>query len=205
MSDELKLLRRRFERERLARKQAEKIAEATSRELFLLNQKLEKLSITDPLTDCYNRRHFNETASKVYMLSTRHERPLSALMLDLDYFKKVNDTYGHNIGDDVLKKVAHTCQLFIRETDLFARYGGEEFCFLFPETNATHAIIIAEKLRTAIANLEMKANGAKFFITASLGVSENDHKEDSLERLIKRSDEALYEAKRSGRNCVVVS
>ncbi len=205
MSDELKLLRRRFERERLARKQAEKIAEATSRELFLLNQKLEKLSITDPLTGCNNRRHFNETASKVYMLSTRHERPLSALMLDLDYFKKVNDTYGHNIGDDVLKKVAHTCQRFIRETDLFARYGGEEFCFLFPETNATHAIIIAEKLRTAIANLEMKANGEKFSITASLGVSDNDHKEDSLEGLIKRSDEALYEAKRSGRNCVVVS
>jgi len=109
-----------------------------------------------------------------------------------------------DIGDDVLKKVAQTCQRLTRETDLSARYGGEEFCFLFPETNSKEALIIAEKLRTAIAKLEMEANGQKFSITASFGISECDHNEDSLESLIKRSDEALYEAKRKGRNCAVV-
>ena len=125
-------------------------------------------------------------------------------MLDIDYFKKVNDTYGHDIGDEVPKKVAQTCQRLTRETDLSARYGGEEFCFLFPQTNSSQALIIAEKLRSAIAGLEMEANGQKFSITASFGVSECDHNEDSLESMIKRSDEALYEAKRKGRNRAVV-
>jgi len=204
MSDELDLLRRRFDRERLARKQAERIAEAISRELFIKSQKLEKLSITDPLTGSNNRRYFYGAGRNLFKLSIRHKRSLSALMLDIDYFKKVNDTYGHDIGDDVLKKVAQTCQRFIRETDLSARYGGEEFCFLFPEANSSQALIIAEKLRVALSKLELEANGKNISITASFGVSECDPNEDSLESLIKKSDEALYKAKRKGRNCSVV-
>jgi diguanylate cyclase (GGDEF)-like protein/PAS domain S-box-containing protein len=165
---------------------------------------LEKLSTTDPLTGAKNRRYFNEAARKLFNLSIRHKRSLSALMLDIDNFKKVNDTYGHDFGDDVLKKVAQTCQKLVRKTDLSARYGGEEFCFFFPETNANEAFNLAEKLRAAIANLEMKANDRKLSITASFGISECIHDEDSLESLIKRSDEALYEAKRNGRNCAVI-
>jgi diguanylate cyclase (GGDEF)-like protein/PAS domain S-box-containing protein len=165
---------------------------------------LEKLSTTDPLTGAKNRRYFNEAARKLFNLSIRHKRSLSALMLDIDNFKKVNDTYGHEFGDDVLKKVAQTCQKLVRKTDLSARYGGEEFCFFFPETNANEAFNLAEKLRAAIANLEMKANDRKFSITASFGISECIHDEDSLESLIKRSDEALYEAKRNGKNCAVI-
>jgi len=176
---------------------------AISLENARLFQEVEKLSTTDPLTGSKNRRYFDKEARRLFRLSIRHQRPLSALMLDIDYFKKVNDTYGHDIGDDVLKKVAQTCQRLTRETDLIARFGGEEFCFLFPETSSSEALTIAEKLRTAIARLEMEANGQKFSITASFGVSECVHNEDSLERLIKRCDEALYEAKRRGRNCVV--
>jgi diguanylate cyclase (GGDEF)-like protein len=168
-----------------------------------LFQKVEKLSTTDPLTGAHNRRYFDETARKFFKLSVRHNRALSALMLDIDYFKKVNDTYGHDTGDEVLKKVAQTCRRLTREQDLCARYGGEEFCFLFPETNASEAFIIAEKLRTAIAELDWEANGRNFFVTASFGVSECVHPGDSMESLIKRCDEALYAAKGKGRNCVV--
>jgi diguanylate cyclase (GGDEF)-like protein len=169
-----------------------------------LFQEVEKLSTTDPLTGLNNRRYFNEAAQKLFNLSIRYKRSLSAFMLDIDYFKKVNDTYGHDIGDEVLRRVAQTCQRLMRVTDLSARYGGEEFCFLFPETNSRGAFIIAEKLRKAIAKMEIEVNGQTFSITASLGVSECDHKEDSLEQLIKRSDQALYEAKRKGRDRAVV-
>lgn len=178
---------------------------AISLENARLFQDIEKLSTTDPLTGSYNRRYFNDAAQKLLKLSNRHQRPLSALMLDIDYFKKVNDTYGHDIGDDVLKKVAQTCQRLTRETDLFARFGGEEFCFLFPETSSSEAPIIAEKIRDAIAKLEMEANGIKFSITASFGVSEYVPNENSVENVIKRCDEALYEAKRKGRNCVLTN
>ncbi len=172
-------------------------------ERIKLIHELEKISTTDPLTGAYNRRYFNEAARKLFKLSVRYKRSLSAVMLDIDYFKNVNDTYGHDIGDEVLKKLAQTCQKLMREADLSARYGGEEFCFLFPETNSSEAFIIAERLRATIANLEMDANDRKFSITASFGISECNHDEDSLAGLIKRSDEALYEAKRKGRNCVV--
>lgn len=169
-----------------------------------LFQEVEKLSTTDPLTGLNNRRYFNEAAQKLFNLSIRYKRSLSALMLDIDYFKKVNDTYGHDIGDEVLRRVAQTCQRLMRVTDLCARYGGEEFCFLFPETNSDGALRIAEKLGKAIAIMEIEANGETFSITASFGVSECNHNEDSLEQLIKRSDQALYEAKRKGRDRAVV-
>ena len=166
-------------------------------------QELRKLSATDPLTGAFNRRYFDTAAQRLFKLSVRHRHPLSALMLDIDYFKNVNDTYGHDIGDMVLKKVFGTCQRLTRDTDLIARYGGEEFCFLFPETGVRGTRIVAEKLRAAIAELDLAADGQHFSITASFGIATCDHETDSLEGLIKRSDDALYEAKRKGRNCVV--
>jgi diguanylate cyclase (GGDEF)-like protein len=143
-------------------------------------------------------------AQKLFDLSVRHKVSLSALMLDIDYFKKVNDTYGHDIGDEVLRRVAQTCERLMRATDLSVRYGGEEFCFLFPETNADGAFVIAEKLRNAIGGMEIEAADRTFSITASFGISQCEHKGDSLEQLIKRSDQALYEAKRKGRDRAVV-
>ena len=168
-------------------------------------QELEKLSLTDPLTGAHNRRYFDREALRLFRLSMRHKRPLSLLMMDIDHFKSVNDTYGHDIGDEVLKKVVQACHQITRDTDLLvARYGGEEFCLLLPETTSTGALKVADRVGTAIAGLEIWADGRKFSITVSLGVSECDHSGDSLESLIKRSDHALYAAKREGRNCAAV-
>ena len=176
---------------------------AISLENALLLQEVEKLSLTDPLTGTNNRRHFDQEASRLFRLSMRHCRPLSLVMLDIDHFKIVNDTFGHDIGDKVLKKVVQACDHLTRDTDLVARFGGEEFCLLLPETTATDALNVAQKVRVAIAGLEMVADSQPFSITASFGLSECDHSGDSLEGLISRSDDALYVAKRQGRNCAV--
>ncbi len=204
MSEEIILLRRRLEHERLARKQAEKIAEEKSRELYIKSRELERLSTTDPLTGLPKRRFFDMAAKKLLQLSNRNMRPFSALMIDIDYFKRVNDTYGHAVGDRVLVSVAQACQQSIRGADLSTRYGGEEFCFLLPETSSKGAHILAERLRADIAALKFESNGQSFFVTVSIGISEYFDTKDSLESLLARSDEALYEAKRAGRNCVVI-
>ncbi len=178
---------------------------AISLENARLFQEVEKLSTTDPLTGLNNRRFLNMAAKKLLQLSSRNMRPFSALMVDIDYFKRVNDAYGHAVGDRVLVAVAQACQQSIRGADLSARYGGEEFCFILSETSSKGAHILAERLRTTIAALKFESNGQSFSVTVSIGISEcvEDDKV-SLKSLLERSDEALYEAKRAGRNCVVI-
>jgi len=173
--NEIELLKRRLQREKNIRQQAEKIAEEKSRELYLkgeelknalqaeseakkkieaLYQEVERLSRIDPLTELSNRRSFSTDALRLLQLAIRHKKKLSCAMLDIDFFKKVNDTYGHDFGDKVLIAVAKASRNQLRKTDLLARFGGEEFCFLFAETDLNGAALIAERIRLAISKLE---------------------------------------------------
>jgi diguanylate cyclase (GGDEF)-like protein len=170
----------------------------------ILFQEVERLSMTDPLTGLNNRRGFDIAAQQNVRAAIRYKRPLSCLMLDIDFFKRVNDTYGHAVGDTVLIKIAHACKQHIRSSDLLARFGGEEFCFLLPETNANNALSLAERLRIAISAIGFESDGQGFSVTVSVGISECSGEGDSLVSLLERSDEALYSAKQAGRNCVVI-
>jgi len=225
MGDEIELLKRRLQREKNIRQQAEKIAEEKSRELYLkgvelenalqaesqakkeietLYQKVERLSRIDPLTELSNRRSFSTDALRVFHLAIRHQKKLSCAMLDIDFFKHVNDSYGHDFGDKVLIALAKACKKQIRKTDLLARFGGEEFCFLFPETDLNGAALITEQIRHAISKLEFDSEKNRFSVTVSIGVSELLDSNDNMENMLKRSDDSLYKAKETGRNRVVL-
>lgn len=222
--DDVKILKRRLEREKCIRRQAEKIAEEKSRALYIKSMELENalqaesqarkkveslykevehLSRIDPLTELSNRRSFSNDASRFFMLAVRHKNKMSCAMLDIDFFKKVNDSYGHDCGDAVLIAVAKTCKKELRSTDLLARFGGEEFCFLFPETDIMGASIIAERIRVKISGLEFNSGDSRFSVTASIGISDMLDSDKNVEDMIKRSDVYLYKAKEGGRNRVV--
>jgi diguanylate cyclase (GGDEF)-like protein len=165
-----------------------------------LFREVERLSLTDPLTGLRNRRGFESDARHSIEIAIRYNKPLSVMMLDIDHFKKVNDTYGHATGDKVLVGIALVCRQVMRSTDLIARFGGEEFCFLFPETTAENALLLAERLRLAISAVIFEADAQSFNVTVSIGISGCIGTGDSLENLLARSDEALYKAKNTGRN-----
>ena len=160
----------------------------------------ENLAFTDPLTGLYNRRMFLEIAKKKLSEAKRYEEPLSLIMLDIDHFKRINDTYGHDVGDIALKFLAEILKNNVRASDIVARWGGEEFIILLPKTTLEQARKVAEKIRKIIemSTIDLP-NGEKLKFTVSLGVSSFSGKED-LEELIKEADIALYEAKRRGRN-----
>jgi len=177
---------------------------AISFENARLFQEVKKLSTIDPLTGLYNRRHFNASAELEFQRALRYDLSLSAIMMDIDHFKRVNDSYGHAVGDRVLVEVAAVCMRGLRSMELHARYGGEEFCFLLPETDLKGAFILAERLRMDVAGLHFDSDKENFTITASFGVAERLAEKDSIDNLLKRSDEAMYEAKRWGRNRVTM-
>jgi len=156
----------------------------------------------DPLTGALNRRKFSEIANIIIGQSQRYNHPLSIMMLDIDFFKKVNDTYGHANGDTVLQEFVQTCQKCIRETDILARFGGEEFLILMPETDARKAMELAERIRKNISELTISTDGGNISLTVSIGVA-NWKKELSSSELENLADKALYEAKSTGRNRVV--
>jgi diguanylate cyclase (GGDEF)-like protein len=164
---------------------------------------LENLSITDALTGIANRRHFEWRLSEEVERARRYKYPLSALLLDLDHFKQVNDNYGHQIGDTVLQQVAQRLKNSLRRTDFLARYGGEEFVVLAPQTPAERAIILGERLRQVIAESPITvADDLQIRITLSVGIAVfPDHAQNESE-LIGAADAALYKAKQMGRNRV---
>lgn len=171
---------------------------ATENELRAANEELKRLSTTDKLTGLANRYRLDEALRQSIEQSKRYGRPLSVVMIDLDHFKQVNDTYGHHRGDDVLQKSAAIFRQNCRVTDTIGRWGGEEFLIVCPETDANNAVALAEKLRKALCE---KAMFDTYTQTASFGVC--SYKEaDIPETLLSRADEALYEAKSSERNCV---
>jgi len=170
-----------------------------------LFQEVQRLAITDDLTGLHNRRHFFELADREFNRAKRYGHPLSAVMVDLDYFKLVNDSYGHATGDQVLRIIAHRCHDNIRETDILGRYGGEEFSIILPETTAEQAYEIAERLRVRIAEQPINIDkNTSLTITISLGICEKSSDINSLSNLLNHADAALYSAKQSGRNKVMI-
>ncbi len=158
--------------------------------------KLKQISIRDELTGLYNRRYFNEILKKEAQRAFRYKEPLSMIMYDIDHFKRVNDTYGHMVGDEVLKKLSEIIKSNVRNSDYIFRTGGEEFTILLPGTDLEKAYKVAEKLRKRIENEIFDKVGK---ITISLGVAQYSENE-STDNFIRRTDKALYSSKENGRN-----
>ena len=161
-----------------------------------------RLAQMDPLTNAPNRRGFFNALNPWLALARRPGNSTALIMLDLDHFKRINDSYGHLIGDQVLKAVVEIGQSQLRDSDLIGRLGGEEFAVLLPRTSAQDAMMVADRMRQAIMALQIKAEKAVLCVTASFGVT-TIRADDSMVSLIKRADDALYAAKNAGRNQVV--
>lgn len=164
----------------------------------------EFMSVLDGLTGLYNRRQFEISLEQEYNRTKRHPSDFSLAILDIDFFKKVNDTYGHQYGDYVLKTVASLMKQAFRKTDLLYRYGGEELIMIMPETNIEGAIIPVQRLRRMIEEYDFDYNGVKSKVTVSIGLTMNYQEFNSPADILKSADEALYKAKESGRNRVVL-
>jgi len=163
------------------------------------------LATKDPLTKVNNRRAFNELADRELSLCKRHARPLCILMLDLDHFKRINDNFGHQVGDHILQLFTTEVQMIIRDTDVFGRLGGEEFAVCLPELTLASALHTAERIRVRIESLPMmECQDNKHPITVSIGVCQM-RDGDTVEEMLHRCDKALYEAKDAGRNCICSS
>lgn len=159
------------------------------------------LSLTDALTGLYNRRHFDNTVEREFLRSKRYGGDLTIAIIDIDFFKKINDTYGHLCGDYVLKEVAYLISDNFRKTDLVFRYGGEEFVALLTETSLESAKIPLERLRKKIENSDFIYDGQKINVTVSIGASVNNAK--TVTEFLDNADKALYKAKNAGRNKLI--
>jgi diguanylate cyclase (GGDEF)-like protein len=165
--------------------------------ICMLMDEVRELAFKDSLTGLYNRRYFFDIANKIYLTSLRNEKPISVLMCDIDHFKNINDTYGHQVGDIVIKNTATILKAKVRKNDLVARYGGEEFVLLLYNCDIKNAYKVGEKIRSCIEKIVINQD-IKY--TISIGVS---NKGLTLEEMIKNSDDMLYKAKKT-RNSVVV-
>lgn len=203
-----------FEFSDLYQRAAQQQVEEYLAEMEAMNRRLEELSVRDPLTGLYNRRYFHDRLAHEFGRARRHGRPLAMIMVDIDHFKDVNDTYGHQAGDQVLRGIALLLVNQTRTTDITARYGGEEFTAVLPETDAEGAMRVAEKLREKIALTPLHRvepdqpnavpSAEPIHCTVSLGVAVYDpERMKETVNLIGASDAALYEAKRRGRNRVI--
>ncbi|MEB2343434.1 MAG: diguanylate cyclase [Deltaproteobacteria bacterium] len=172
-------------------------------ELREKNATLARLSTTDPVTGLRNRRYATEFLALEVLRAVRYHTPLAVLLLDLDHFKRVNDTHGHRVGDAVLQVVADTLRATLRSTDVAGRYGGEEFLVVLPQTERAGAVALAERVRAAIEETAIDVGGpAPVSVTVSIGVAALDERTGSAEQLVERADGALYAAKDAGRNRV---
>lgn len=177
------------------RKQAEE-------ELKAAKELAEALARRDELTGLSNRRAFFHDGKQVLNQAKRFDHPLSLVMLDVDYFKQVNDTHGHAAGDEVIQALANVLKKHAREVDILGRLGGEEFALILPETTLPDAVAMAERLRAEIENTTVSTTKSDIHFTTSFGISTLTSPQTSLENLISKADEALYLAKRKGRNRV---
>jgi len=170
----------------------------------LLYRKALRAAHKDGLTGCGNRAAFDEMLGREVLLAQRHKRPLGIIVIDIDHFKAVNDTYGHATGDCLLRALAHTAEHTIRLSDQLFRYGGEEFVVLLPETDIKGVKRLAERIRRRIEALDCICEGNHIDMTASLGVA-TLNADDDEESFFRRADAALYQAKHEGRNCTRVA
>jgi two-component system, cell cycle response regulator len=166
-----------------------------------------ELAVTDPLTTLHNRRYLDNHLKMLFNRAAARGRPLSACLVDIDRFKSVNDTYGHDAGDDVLKEFATRIRSTVRGADLACRYGGEEFVVVMPDTDAATAAVIAERLRAMVEKTPfvIRSTGTRLEMTASFGLSCSADGAETPEQLLKQADQALYKAKAEGRNRVVAN
>jgi diguanylate cyclase (GGDEF)-like protein len=160
-----------------------------------------KESITDYLTGLYNRRHLNERLKEIINSSQRNLTPISLIMVDIDHFKVINDNYGHDAGDLILKSISHVLIDSVRASDIAARVGGEEFCLILPNTDIDGAMLLSKRMCKKIEDIETEYKHEKLKVTASFGVSEVDINK-SVDEALKNTDIALYESKLNGRNRV---
>lgn len=170
-----------------------------------LHREIETQAVTDSLTGVSNRRSFNDSLTREFERAKRYNQELSLLVVDLDFLKKINDTYGHQVGDEAIKNIGTVLAASSRSTDITARYGGEEFCVLLPNTGAVMATELGDRLRRRINDCKIEGADFSFNISASIGVSCFPLHAESADALFLRADEALYKAKQEGRNCVRVS
>lgn len=178
---------------------------ATNRhQLQAANAQLQQLSRTDRLTGLYNRGHWEESLKVAYARHQRYGNATSLVMLDIDHFKRVNDTYGHQAGDKVIEEVARLIHEHVRETDVAGRYGGEEFGVVLSDTDKTGGRVFAERLRKAVEGLEVLHNGQSIRFTISLGVADLSQPSINYADLIAWADHALFASKKAGRNRVTV-
>lgn len=177
-----------------------------TRDLEIANERLQELSTTDSLTGLKNRRYFNEIYYKEYSRAMREQTPLSCLIMDIDRFKRINDTFGHLVGDECLKKIAYSIQLQLhRGNDFLARYGGEEFCVLLTNTKLDGAVQVAENIRSCVERIGFIVKDREVPITISIGVASDIPDQKTIpETLLNQADAALYQAKARGRNQVSI-
>lgn len=187
-----------FEYRRAGRHALREMSAQSARE-----RELYRLAMTDPLTGAFNRRALSDIAEREWARAIRHGHPLSLLTIDIDHFKRINDRFGHAVGDDVLKALVQSLQGTIRTEDCLGRVGGEEFVILFPDTNATGARAMAERLKGQLAELCPQTGGMDIPFTVSIGATECHPARETLADALKRADGALYRAKEAGRNRVV--
>jgi two-component system, NtrC family, C4-dicarboxylate transport sensor histidine kinase DctB len=199
-----KVRAREREKSRHALEEAHAALEQKHIELQRVSEDLRVASITDPLTGAYNRRFFFESAPKLVSTANRHHFPLSIVTIDVDHFKRINDMYGHPVGDKVLQTLTALCKESLRESDVFCRLGGEEFVMALPNTDVAAAENVAERLRIKLSRHPVDIKGSPYEITVSCGVSQYLEGESGIDQVLRRADDALYAAKNAGRNRVAV-
>ncbi|MEA1920328.1 MAG: diguanylate cyclase [Campylobacterota bacterium] len=173
--------------------------------LVALQEELKLLASIDPMTKLYNRRYFSKASENMLDLAKREKKELALIMVDIDRFKNINDTYGHDTGDDVIIAFADMLHQMQRESDIICRFGGEEFVILMPETDSDGASVVAHKIKEKTHNIAIEIQNKSLSFTVSSGVSSiKVHDEKTIQAALKRADEALYEAKQNGRDRVCV-
>ena len=204
VNEELSSLNTSYEYLVLELREAKEKAEILANELQSANRRLLDLAFRDGLTGLYNHRYFQEEMDRELSRALRYERMFSLIIFDIDHFKKVNDTYGHPVGDEVIIAISRAAEKAVRTTDVLARYGGEEFAVVLPEANFTEAKVVAERIRSYIENLSLTVNGEIIKVTVSLGYTSYRHVSHIKEKgpIISMADRALYTAKQAGRNLV---
>ncbi len=180
-----------------------KLLEKRTAELRVAMHAAEDMARTDSLTGMNNRLAFFELSDSIHKMACRHNHSYAVIMFDIDFFKKINDTHGHHIGDEALKALAKVVLQTVRETDIVGRIGGEEFAVILPETSQENASLLATRLRQNISEIVIKKDDVDITFTASFGIAYHIQKEDRLEDVMEWSDQALYEAKETGRDKVV--
>ncbi len=196
-----------IEPELIARLNTGKRIVTLERSLRTANEENRRLSITDPLTGAYNRRYLTEQLPREIDRAARYGRQLATVMCDVDHFKRINDTQGHLVGDDVLKWFFGQLHQGVRASDWVARYGGEEFMIVLPETNVASAAVAAEHLRAQLAATPFPGGSGGLAVTASFGVAGWQNvvpQSSTFDALVARCDEGVYASKAAGRNCVTV-